>query len=82
MHVAVVLAANGSGKLFVDGAPVATNTSLGLRPSDLGAIDYAYIGRSPFSVDPYLDAVIDKFRVYDHALSDAEVLALRQFTGP
>jgi len=82
IHVAVVLASDGSGKLFVDGAPVASNTSLGLRPSDLGAIDYAYIGRSPFSVDPYLDAVIDEFRIYDHALTAAEVMAVRQFTGP
>jgi hypothetical protein len=81
-HVAVVLAADGSGKLYVDGVLAASNALLGLHPSDLGAIDYASIGKSPFSKDPYLDAEIDEFRVYNRALSQAEVLSLRQFTGP
>jgi hypothetical protein len=81
-HVAVVLASDGSGKLYVNGALAASDSSIRLNPSDLGPIDYAYIGKSPFSNDPYLDAVIDEFRVYGRALSASEVLALFQFTGP
>jgi uncharacterized protein len=35
-----------------------------------------YIGRSQFSDDPYLDANIDEFRVYNRALSPDEIQAL------
>ena len=53
-----------------------------LTPADLGTIDYAYIGRSQFSVDPYFDGAIDDFRVYNRALSATEIQALYQFAGP
>ena len=49
---------------------------------DLGAIDYAFIAKSRFDADPYFDGKIDEFRVYNRALSAAEVLALYNFTGP
>lgn len=81
-HVAVVLASDGSGKLYIDGALAVSNPSLGLSPKDLGSIDYAIIGKSLFSKDPHLDAEIDEFRVYGRALAAAGVLALRQLTGP
>ena len=74
-HVAVVLGPSG-GTLYVDGAPVGTNSSMTLRPADLGSTPYNYIGRSQFSDDPYLDADIDDFRVYDRALSPEEIQAL------
>ncbi|MBN1608658.1 MAG: LamG domain-containing protein [Polyangiaceae bacterium] len=74
-HVAVVLGPSG-GTLYVDGAPVGTNSSMTLRPADLGSTPYSYIGRSQFSDDPYLDADIDDFRVYDRALSPEEIQTL------
>ena len=80
-HVAVVL---GSGResLYVDGAVASTSSAISLRPKDLGAIDYAYLGKSQFTADPYFDGLIDEFRVYGRAVSAAEIQALYQFTGP
>ena len=52
-----------------------------LRPSDLGAIDYAYIGKSQFGADPYFDGQIDEFRVYGRALDATEIETLAQLTG-
>jgi hypothetical protein len=80
-HVAIVLS-GGTGTLYIDGGSPTVNTSMTLRPADLGTIDYAFIGRSQFSVDPYFDGMIDEFRVYNRALSATEVLALYNFTGP
>jgi hypothetical protein len=79
-HVAFTL--DGTrGTLYVDGQSVATDTAVTLRPSDLGAIDYANIAKSQFSADPYFDGQIDEFRVYDHALSASEIQTLAQSTG-
>lgn len=33
----------------------------------------SYLGRSLYSSDPYLRGSIDEFRIYDHALTDAEI---------
>jgi hypothetical protein len=44
-----------------------------LRPSDLGDTGNNFIGRSPFTADPYLDGQIDEFRIYDRVLSTAEI---------
>jgi len=79
-HVAVVLA-SGQGSLYVDGALVTGPSAVALRPVDLGTIDYAYLGKSQFTSDSYFDGQIDEFRVYDRALSAAEIRALYQFTG-
>ena len=74
-HVAVVLDPSG-GTLYLDGEPVQTNPTIVLRPPDLGPTVNNYIGRSQFSDDPYLDASIDEFRLYDRALSHDEVKGL------
>jgi Concanavalin A-like lectin/glucanases superfamily len=80
-HVAVVLS-SGQGNLYVDGAVVSTSSALSLRPSDLGTIDYAYLGKSQFGADAMFDGAFDEFRVYSRALSAAEIQELYQFTGP
>jgi hypothetical protein len=59
---------------------VGTNTAMTLKPSSLGSTTQNWIGRSMFSADPYLDGQIDDFRIYDRALSAAEVQAL--YGGP
>jgi hypothetical protein len=79
-HVAVVLG-GGTGTLYIDGSAAATG-AISLRPASLGTIGYAYIGKSSFMSDPYLDGQIDEFRVYNRALSAAEITALYQFAGP
>jgi len=81
-HVTVVLT-GGRGHLFIDGNEVeVADSETEATPSSLGAIDYAYLGKSQFSVDPYFDGMLDEFRVYNRALSAAEVAALHQFGGP
>jgi hypothetical protein len=80
-HVAVVLG-TGQSSLYVDGVLVPNTSTVSLRPTDLGTIDYAYLGKSQFSNDPNFDGQIDEFRVYGRALSATEILALFQFAGP
>jgi uncharacterized protein len=74
-HLAVVLGPAGMA-LYVDGALVDANPESSLRPVDMGKTLYDYIGRSNYSWDPYLDGNIDEFRVYNRALSPAEIRAL------
>ena len=71
---------NGTSTVYVDGVAVGMAGSLP-SPQSLGDLDYAYIGKSQFGVDPYLDAQIDEFRVYDRALSASEVKALYAYAG-
>ncbi len=80
-HVALVLA-SGVASLYVDGVLATSSSTLTLRPKDLGTIDYAYLGKSQFTADPYFDGQIDEFRVYGRALSATEIQALYQFAGP
>ncbi len=73
-HVAVTLSGS-TGILYVDGAEVARNSSMTLKPSSLGNTTQNYIGRSQFS-DPYLNGAIDDFKIYSRALSASEINAL------
>jgi hypothetical protein len=79
-HIAVVVGPEG-GVLYVNGVKVGTNSSMTLRPADLGSMPDNYIGRSQFTRDPYLDGNIDDFRVYNRALSADEIKTLFTYTG-
>jgi hypothetical protein len=80
-HLAVTI--DGSrGILYVDSLAVATNTSLTLRPADIGTIDYAYLGKSQWGQDPYFDGQLDEVRIYRRALTAVEVQTLWQLTAP
>lgn len=69
--VAVTL--NGTtGILYVDGLPVGTNNAMTLRPLGLGSTSRNYLGRSQYS-DPYLNAAVDEFCIYNVALSSNEI---------
>jgi hypothetical protein len=78
-HVAVVLG-TGGGFLYVDGQLVDTNSAITLRPADLGNTTNNYLGKSQYAgapeLDPYLDGSIDELRVYNRALSLAEIRTL------
>ncbi len=74
-HLAVVLDADG-GHLFVNGAEVATNASLTLRPSALGLTPNNWLGRSQFSADAYFEGSVAELRLYNRALSRSEIQAL------
>ncbi|WP_204077009.1 beta-L-arabinofuranosidase domain-containing protein [Planotetraspora phitsanulokensis] len=73
-HVAVTLS-GGTGTLYVNGAPVGTNTAMTFTPSSLGSTGNNWIGKSQYG-DAYLSAAVDEFRIYDHALSAVEVQAM------
>jgi len=58
-------------KIFLDGQVVANSPTLyGL--SDLGNTTQNWLGRSEYA-DPYFNGVLDDFRIYNEALSAAEI---------
>jgi len=73
-HVAVTL--DGSvGLLYLDGVPVATNSSLTIRPwQTLSTTNY--IGHSQFPADPLFHGEVSSFRIFGRALSGAEIQSL------
>jgi hypothetical protein len=77
-HVAVVLG-GGTGTLYINGTVAAAGT-ITLGPANLGTIGYAYIGKSWFTSDPHFDGQIDDVRIYSRALSEGDILALKN--GP
>ena len=70
-HLAVTLTGT-TGTLYVNGTPVATNPNMTLHPANLGATNQNWTGRSQYA-DPYLNATVDDFAIYDHALTSADV---------
>ncbi len=73
-HVAITLSGT-TGRLYVNGELVATNTGMTLNPASLGATTSNYIGRSQYA-DPYLNATVDDFQIYSRGLDAAEVAVL------
>lgn len=71
-HVAVTLSGT-TGTLWLDGAAVATNANMTLSPGDLGNTDQNWLIRSQYAADPYLNATLDEFHIYDRALDQSEV---------
>jgi glucose/arabinose dehydrogenase len=77
-HVAVVIDDDANGgsnqmSLYLDGT-LADDVGLSYSLSQLSN-SLAYLGRSVFNSDPYLNGTIDEFRIYDHALTPSEVTA-------
>lgn len=70
-----VTVSGSTGTLYVNGTAVGTNTAMTVHPSQLGATTQNWIGRSEYN-DPYLNASVDDFNVYDRALAPQEVAAL------
>lgn len=64
-----------TGTLYVNGVPVGSNGDMTLHPSSLGSTTQNWIGRSEYN-DPYLNAAVDDFNIYDRALSPAEIADL------
>ncbi|WP_426512029.1 beta-L-arabinofuranosidase domain-containing protein [Dactylosporangium sp. McL0621] len=74
VHLAVTLAGS-TGTLYVNAQPAGTNTGMTLNPSRLGNPGNRWIGRSQYG-DPFLDATVDEFHIFDRALSQTELLTL------
>jgi hypothetical protein len=79
-HLAVTLSGT-TGTLYVNGVAVATNPSMTLSPSSLGATTNNWIGKSQYDADPLLNATVDEFQIYDRGLSPAEVQSLMTSAG-
>ncbi len=73
-HVAVTISGN-TGKLFINGTPVATNTGMSLNPSALGT-NWNYLGKSRFGNDPYFAGKLDDVQFLSYALTDTQIAAL------
>jgi hypothetical protein len=73
-HVALVL--NGPTVQLVDGTSVAMMGGFTMHPSSLGSTANNWIGRSQLAVDPYFKGMFDDFRIYDRALTTAEIVAI------
>ena len=65
-----------TGTLYFNGVQIAQNTAMTLNPSALGSTTQNWLGRSQYAGDPDLDGDLDELRIYDRALSAAEVLEL------
>ncbi|MEJ8655475.1 glycoside hydrolase family 127 protein [Streptomyces sp. MS1.AVA.4] len=66
----------GTGVLYVDGAEAGRNDALVMSPLLLGATTRNYLGRSQNATHPYLHGAVHDFRVFNRALSPAEIGAL------
>jgi len=79
-HVAVTVDSAGqTAVMYLNGIKVASATGVTVKPSDLydATKSYSgYVGRSLYSADPYFAGEVDDFRIYDAALSAAEILEL------
>jgi hypothetical protein len=72
-HVAVTL--NGdTATLYVNGVPVDAEVADLVDP--LFGQPFCYLGRSMWNADPYFNGRIDDFRIYNYALSGADVYNL------
>jgi hypothetical protein len=73
-HVAVTKTGS-TGKLFVNGSLVATNTSMSLTPGGVGT-GRNFLGRSQWRSDPLFAGSLDDVRFLNYALTDAQVAAI------
>ena len=73
-HVAVTLGASDA-RLYVNGVLAASSTAITIKPSDFNPA-LNYIGDSQFDADPGFNGLVDEFRVYNHALTAADVASL------
>jgi hypothetical protein len=72
-HFAATLDSTGNVKLYKNGAQVGSGTvSVPLNVTRTNN----FIGRSNWTIDEYFDGALDDLRIYNRALSAAEVLAL------
>ncbi|MBN2736137.1 MAG: alpha-galactosidase [Spirochaetales bacterium] len=69
----VITKQDDTGVMYINGKEVGRNPSLTLKPANLGDTVNNYIGRSQWEQDPYLNALIDDFRIYNRAITESEI---------
>ena len=76
----IVITMEGSiGIMYINGVEVGRKEDFSINPSNLGITTQNYFGKSQYP-DPYLNATLDEFRVYNRALSSTEVENLKNQT--
>jgi hypothetical protein len=65
---------SGRGRALPGRRAVGTNANLTLTPASLGTTSINYLGKSQYAV-PSLNGALDEFRIYNVALSSAEIAA-------
>ncbi|RVT71973.1 hypothetical protein EOD40_16260 [Flavobacterium sufflavum] len=72
-HFAITQSGN-TCSMYINGALVATNTGVTIKPSTIGSTTLNYLGKSQFS-DPLFKGSIDEFKIFNRALSASEIAA-------
>ncbi len=72
VHVAATINSSGVGTIYINGQ-VAGSANIGI-PVNIARTN-CYLGRSNWSTDTYFNGSMDNFRVYERALSQAEIQA-------
>jgi parallel beta-helix repeat protein len=76
-HLAVTMdARNKTHSLYLDGHIIARNPAAQFSPRDLGATTNNWLGRAQYPGEHYFKGSLDDFRIYNRALSEAEVTQL------
>jgi arabinan endo-1,5-alpha-L-arabinosidase len=73
-HVAVTIEGD-TGKLYVNGELVAANNQMTFNPNQLASTE-AYLGKSRYAADPYLNGSLDEVYIYNKALTQDEIREL------
>jgi len=81
VHLAVTLSGQ-AGTLYVDGVAVGRNEAIAFPPCRLGRTTENWLGRSRVASDPYLRGQLADFRLWDGAVSDAQIRELARRGQP
>ncbi len=65
-------------KIFINGEEKFSTNTATVKPSDLGETALNYLGRSQSSTDAYSTFLMDEFRIYNKALSAAEIVSIME----
>jgi hypothetical protein len=78
-HFAITQSGN-TCSMYINGALVANNTGVTIKPSTIGSTTQNYLGKSQWN-DPMFKGSIDEFKIYSRALSAEEIITEKnQFT--
>jgi len=75
-HQVALTLTGGTGTLYLDGVAVGTTNGLTLNPVSLGTTTNNYLGKAQSAANPYFDGQFEEFRIYNTALTPAEVAAM------
>lgn len=78
----VVTKSGNTGRLYVNGVLVGTNSAMSIKPSDLGFTGQNYVGKSQYSADPLFKGTIDELRIYKSALNQSDIQRLMRSVKP